>query len=206
MLVIGCLGILASSVRAQNVDMDLMAKWSAVTVVHYAVTGEYTGEPTVILGTKGMRRTAKVTDRVEITFDWDQNETALVGTPTFKNFPSAVSVTAVPGCPPARINGTYEHFDVVSVKQFSTVLQLAVQQRSPAGAVPYGESQCGEAWDDAAAKSETSDVMLIVPPTVYFAMPSAGGGTMSISKDGKSIVLVEPRNGWTWTYTPTPVR
>ena len=188
--------------------MALMAKWSAVTVIHYAVIGEYNATPTVIRGAKGFRRDANVTDRVEIGFDWDQNETALVGTPTFKNFPSTFSMIAEPTCPPAKINGVYEHWDLVSVKQFSTVLQLAVKRSIPAGSIPYaGEgTPCGEAWDDAAAKSETSDVMLIVPPTMYFAMPSAGGATLSISKDGKSMILDDRANGWTWTYTPTPVR
>lgn len=209
-LVIGCLGMRASRVGAQTpaVDMDLMAKWSAVTVVHYAVTGEYNATPTVIRGAKGYRRDANVTDRVEIGFDWDQNETALVGTPTFKNFPTTVSMIAVPTCPPARINGAYEHWDLVSVKQVSTVLQLAVKRSYPAASIPYaGEAQpCGVGWDDAAAKSETSDVMLLVLPTLYFAMPSAGGATVSISKDGKSMVLDDRNNGWTWTYTPTPVR
>jgi hypothetical protein len=36
--------------------------------------------------------------------------------------------------------------------------------------------------------------------------PSAGGEFVSVSKDGKSIIVVNPATGWTWTYTATPVR
>lgn len=202
-----CLGCLASAVGAQQVDMDLMTKWSAVTVVRYAVVGEFAGEPTLLFGALGFKRQARVTDRVELTFDWNQNEMALVGTPTFKNFPSKVSVTPVAGCPPARISGAYEHMDVLSVKQLSpNGLQLAAKRSSPAGSIPYaGESTCGAAWDSAAAKVETADIGLLVLPTMYFGMPSGVPG-LSISPDRKSIVLVEQNSGWTWTYTPTPVK
>jgi hypothetical protein len=199
------LGLPASLAGAQDVDM--MAKWSAVAVVRYVVVGEFAGEPTIMWGANGFSRKGRVTDRIEVTFDWNQNEMALVGTPTVKNFPSSVVETAVPGCPAARINGTYEHLDGVAAKQFSSVLELAATRRYPAGAIPYaGEGACGEAWDTAADSLETVDMMLLVLPTVYFGMPAAGGANLSISKDGKSMILVDEPNGWTWTYTPTPVQ
>lgn len=110
--------------------------------------------------------------------------------------------------PAHRVNGAYEHLEIVSVGQLSSVLQVAATRSWPAGSVPYaGEATCGAGWDDAAAKSEAIEMMLIVPPTVYFGMPSAALGTgTSISKDGESIILVDEANGWTWTYTPTPVK
>ena len=203
-----CLVCLASAVGAQQVDADLMAKWSAVTVVRYAVVGEFGGAPTILNGAGGFKSQGQVTDRVELTFDWNQNETALVGTPTFKNFPSRVSVTPAAGCPAARISGAYEHMNVLSVKQFSSVLQVAVTRSYPAGSIPHANESapCGAEWDTAAAKVETSEIMLLVPPTMYFGMPSAAGSTLSISPDRKSMVLVDKNGGWTWTYTPTSVR
>lgn len=207
-LAIGCLGILPSRVSAQAVDMDLMAKWSAVTVVRYAVVGEFAGDPTVLSGALGYNAQAHVTDRVELSFDWNQNETALVGTPTFKNSPSKFSLTPVAGCPPARISGAYDHIEIHSVKQFSSVLQVATTRSYPAGSVPHATetAPCGAEWDAATAKVDTAEIMLLVPPTIYLAMPAAGGSTMSISADRKSMILKDPNNGWTWTYTPTAVR
>ena len=156
-----------SAIGAQQLpDMDLMAKWSAVAVVHYAVVGEYAGEPMIMRGAQGTNRTARVTDRVELTFNWNQNETALVGTATFTNFPSRVTVTPVEGCPPTRITGSYDHIEILSAKQMSSVLQVATKRSYAAGSIPYpGESTpCGTAWDAAAAKIETADIMLLVPP------------------------------------------
>jgi len=198
---------MAWAAGAQQVDMDLMAKWAAVTVVRYAVVGEFAGEPVILSGAQGFKREGRVTDRVELTFDWNQNETALVGTPTFKNFPSHVSLSPVAGCPPVRMTGAYDHTEILSVKQVSSVLQVATKRSYPAGSIPLtGESTCGGAWDNAEAKTETTDIMLLVLPTTYFSMPSAAGSGLTISKDRKSMVLLDENNGWTWTYTPTPVR
>ncbi len=206
--VCGCLALLAVPAAAQEVNMDLMAKWSAVTVVRYVVVGEFAATVPV-LGGQTME-TGRVTDRVELTFDWNQNEFSLVGTASFKNFPSALSVTANQGCPAARINGPYDQLDVTSVTPQSNVLQVVGKRSYPRGAVPSPAepgSPCGAAWTDHAATTETAQMMLIVPPTIYFAMPSAGIVGLTISRDSKSMILVQEENpGWTWTYTPTPVR
>ena len=149
-----CLGCLPAAVGAQQLpDMDLMAKWSAVAVVHYAVVGEYAGDTMIIYGAQGTSGKARVTDRVELGFDWNQNETALVGRPTFTNFPSRVTLIPVAGCPPTRMNGSYDHIEILSVKQKSSVLQVGTKRSYPAGSIPYvGESTCGDAWNDSAAK------------------------------------------------------
>ena len=92
--------------RASAQDVDAMAKWTSYAVVHYHYVGTYSGETKVLVGTQGLYRVAPVTDRVEIDFDWDQNEMKLAGTPVIKNFPSTVG-TPVPvnQCPPPRIEG-----------------------------------------------------------------------------------------------------
>jgi len=203
----GTLGLLAVPATAQ-VDTDLMARWSAVEVVHYVVVGEYAGESTILIGALGFRSTGKVTDRLEISFDWNQNETALVGTPVVRNGSSTVSLAPpAAGCPVPRVDGTYEHLDIRSVTPLANTLNLKGTRGLPAGAVPFKDDEgvCS-AWDDAQAKSEDVEIMLLVLPTLYFAMPSAAGPGVSISGDGKSIVFVEQGTGWTWTYTPTPVR
>jgi hypothetical protein len=195
----------ASPARAQ--DMDLAAKWSAYAVVRYVVTGAYQGEPTIISSGKGQGRKAKVTDRVQLTFDWNQNETSLVGTVKVTNSPSAVALIEQPGCPPTRLTGTYDHWEVASAEAMANLLQLAGKRSYPAGALPASgdNGSCVAGWDEVAARTESVEMQLQVFPTMFFGMPQAMGADMSISKDGKSIVFVDQPNGWTWTFTPTPV-
>ena len=194
------------SLRAQDMDMDVLSKWSAFTVVRYVVVGEFSGIPAgVLLGA------ASATDRVELTFDWNQNETALVGTPTFKNFPGT-AVPPGPGgpCPmiPMRYNGTYDYFTLTSAAQLpnSPAVQLSGKRSYPAAVVAQ---EVGRECKEQTVPAQTQEVtmMLVVQTTVLFGMPAARGEGMSISKDGKSIVVVDQENhGWTWTYTPTGLR
>ena len=190
--------------RGQDMNMDVMTKWSAFTVVRYVVVGEFSGVPAAVLV-----GAASATDRVELTFDWNQNETALVGTPTFKNFPGT-AVPPGPGgpCPmiPIRFNGTYDYFTLTSVAPVSNRLQLSGTRSYPAAVVPQEVGrECKE--QTVPAKSQEVTMTLVVLPTVIFGMPAARGEGMSISKDGKSIVAVDNENpGWTWTYTPTGLR
>jgi len=184
--------------------MDVLNKWSAFTVVRYVVVGEFSGVPAAVLV-----GAARATDRVELTFDWNQNETALVGTPTFKNFPGT-AVPPGPGgpCPmiPIRFNGTYDYFTLTSVAPVSNRLQLNGTRSYPAvvGAQEVGR-ECKEAT--VPAKTQEVTITLVVQTTVVFGMAAARGEGMSISKDGKSIIVVDQENpGWTWTYTPTGLK
>ena len=193
------------SLRAQQqMDMDVLNKWSAFTVVRYVVVGEFSGVPAAVLV-----GAARATDRVELTFDWNQNETALVGTPTFKNFPGT-AVPPGPGgpCPmiPIRFNGTYDYFTLTSVAPVSNRLQLNGTRSYPATVVPQEVGrECKEAT--VPAKTQEVTITLVVQTTVVFGMAAARGEGVSISKDGKSIVAVDKENpGWTWTYTPTGLK
>lgn len=190
--------------RAQEMNMDVMAKWSAFTVVRYAVVGEYSGVPAgVLVGA------ASANDRVELTFDWNQNETVLVGTPTFKNFPGT-AVPPGPGgpCPMIRVRFTspYDYFTLTSVAPVANTLRLNGTRSYPAAVQPQEVGrECKEAT--VPAKTQEVTMALVVLPTVFFGMPAAAGEGISISKDGKSIVAVDKENpGWTWTYTPTGLR
>jgi hypothetical protein len=44
-------------------------------------------------------------------------------------------------------------------------------------------------------------MVLMVVNAIFLATP---GGAFPMTPDGKS--LIAKGNGWTWTYTPTPVR
>jgi hypothetical protein len=183
-----------------------MAKWTAVEVVRYVVVGQLSTETEVIRGAQGYHRSGRVTDRVELTFDWNQQEMTLAGTPTFKNFPSTVAVTEVEGCPPTKVSGTYDFLELAAVEQFSTMLRMTGTSRSLGGSIAgiNEEQRCGAVWDDAVARSERVEIMMLILPTTYFGMPMPPG--MSLSPDGKSIILADQSTGWSWTYTPTPLK
>ena len=188
----------------QQMDMDVLTKWSAFTVVRYVVVGEFSGVPAA-----GGVGAASATDHVELTFDWNQNETALVGSPTFKNFPGT-AVPPGPGgpCPMIRVRftSTYDYFTLTSVSPVSNTLQLNGTRSYPAAVVP---EEVGRECKEATVPAKTQEVTITLPvqTTVVFGMPAALGEGMSISKDGKSIVVVDKENpGWTWTYTPTGLR
>jgi hypothetical protein len=54
------------------------------------------------------------------------------------------------------------------------------------------------------ASTATESQEFVVPGTMILAMPVEAGGPLTISPDGESMIFVD--KGWTWTYTPTPVR
>jgi hypothetical protein len=173
------------------------------------VVAEYAGAAEVLRGPRGFAYGPQVKDRVELAFDWNQNETKLVGTPVIRNFPSTVIPAPVkPGCPPVRVDGAYEHADVTSAKgvDYSPGLELTVQRTFPAGAIPYpgvhATGKCGDAWDESAARSETTTLGILVMPAMYFAVPSAAGKGVVVGKDGKTITAVQ--GDWTYTYTLSP--
>jgi len=192
--------------NAQQPDMDLMMKWSSVAVIHYDVVAEYAGETEILRGPRGFTYGTQVRDRIELAFDWNQNETKLASTPVIKNFPTTVSPASTkPDCPPVRLGGTYEHADVSAAKSmdFNPVLELTVKRTFPDGAIPYpGEKaagECGDAWDESAARSEMTTLGVLVLPAMYFAMPGSAPAGITLGKDGKTMTMVQ--GGWTYTYT-----
>jgi len=197
-----------ASANAQQPNMELMAKWSAIAVIHYDVVAEYAGDVEILRGPRGFAYSAQVTDRVEVAFDWNQNETKLVGKPVIRNCPTMVTAAAPkPECPPVRMSGAYEHADVTDVKgmDYNPALDLVTSRTFPAGAIPYpGEhatGKCGDAWDESAARSEPTSLGILVVPAMYLAMPTAVGPGITVRNDGKTITAVQ--SGWTYTYTLT---
>lgn len=210
LMLVGC----ARPVRAQ--DTDAMLKWTQTKVVHYRAVGEFSGSVKIF-----PRSDAAVTDRVEIEFDWNQEENKLVGQPSIKNFPSKVGAIApMAGCPAAKINGAFEFITVLSLKDQTdeavrvSAAELVMESRrdTPAAEVPLlpssSAASCGSTWEKLAAKSVTNSEVLTVPLAMLLAMGKMGGD--NISPDGKSFVnkfdAGSPNAGWTWTYTPTPAK
>jgi hypothetical protein len=190
---------LSTDVSAQNVDE--MAKWTALTVVHYRVVGEHSDET----GPFGGFTPVGATDRVEIEFDWDQFEMKLAGPAKITNSPTrSPAPVGLPGCPAPRVDGALEVLTAVSIsEQIPGMLTIATTSSSPAGSYsgPSEQGPCGNRYE-VAAKSESDSITLQVVPAMMLAMGPPG--TEPISQDGKSLVVKS--GNWTWTFTPTPVR
>ena len=230
LLLVSALAALASPAPAQ--DMEAMAKWTSYTIVHYKAVGEFSGEVTLLTGSGKRVPTeikAQASDRIEVEFDWNQQEFNLVGKPVIRNFPTKLGSVVFPGLPPAlsaktcpapKTDSALELVTGLSLKadegmRMSGFVNLEVRRDQPAGSYPaFGNTDtCGEIWETSKAVSETSSTLLMAVPGMYLvmpAMPDAQGG-MKISADRKSIVVPPGKDGasnygWTWTYTPTGVK
>lgn len=207
LMLLGC----PRPVRAQ--DTDAMLKWTETKVVHYRAVGEFSGTLGIL-----PRAEAAVTDRVEIDFDWNQQEHQLVGSPAIRNFPSKTgAISPMLGCPAPKVNGVFEFITILSLKdQPDETLRLAApglvmqgRRDYPASEVPLlpssAAASCGSTWEKLAAKSETTSEILTVPLAMLLAMGKMGGE--NVAPDGKSFVYRFQAGtvnaGWTWTYTPT---
>jgi hypothetical protein len=209
-------------------DIEAMAKRTSYQIVHYRIIGEFSGE-TILLNGSGKTAldtvTARVTDRVEIEFDWDQQEYNLVGNPVIRNSPTKVVSmnldfeTADLGkvyrsrCPEPKLSGAFELVTGLGVKaddslRMSGVVTLEARRDQPGGS--YGSvfppsdprndarpvATCGEFWEAAKPVSVTSTMGLMAVPGMYLVMPIPGKeGGMQISADKKSIVLPPGEKG-----------
>jgi hypothetical protein len=197
-------------------DVDAMARWTGYEVVHYHVVGQYSGVTRILLGRQGLYRAASVQDRVEIDFDWNQQEMTVVARPAIRNFPTTVGpLLPVQGCPAARVDGTYEMATVTAVTDMGGTMLTVTSTRSyPAGSIPLpGDiDPCGTTWDPVATSTVSAENMLQVLPAMMLAMP--GAGAYAVTPDGKSLYVkggdtglnATGLNDWNWTFTPTPVR
>ena len=210
LLVVGC----ARPASAQ--DTDAMLKWTQTKIVHYRAVGDFSGTLIIL-----PRSEAAVTDHVEIEFDWNQEENKLVGEPAIKNFPSKTgAVVPMAGCPGPKVNGAFEFITILSLKDQPDEMMrmsaagLIMESRRdyPAAEVPLlpnsAAASCGSAWEKLAAKSVAASEVLPVPLAMLLAMGKMGGS--NIAPDGKSFVNTFEAGtvnaGWTWRYTPTPVK
>lgn len=194
---------------AQN--MDMMAKWTAATVVNYKVAAEFSGEA-VLFTADGLPGRGMVTDRFEVEFDWDQTEFAMVGTPIIKNFPSKLVSVLKNGTCTATVNGAFEHATIVELRNdpalgMSNAVHAETQRDLPAGTVA-GMNEVGPcaAIRQATARSVRHRIAVPAPNGMMLAMPSGQAG---YQHNGKAFIIKatsSEEKGWTYTVTPTIVK
>jgi len=208
-LLAALVGAGACAAGAQMPDMKAAERWAKVDIVHYEVVGE--------IALKGQQIPpvdadlyADVTDRVRLSFDYDRKKGVIVGKPVIVNEPgTATNLAGIdkgePGkkrCPTGRINGAYEHFDVVEIRQARPreALELVGKRIHP-------ETQVAEACSNnlRTYKGATREVKeYIAPPDPQML---AFGKMMNkppfrVSEDGRSIIMTALNNKWVWTFTP----
>jgi hypothetical protein len=199
----------------------LTTDWSAVSVVHVRVAADV-AETMNIRGNeadKGVHAgTAfKITDRFEVEFDYKLQELHLVGTPTFKNFPTSTPVFLTGDCPPGKLSSPPEAATVLSVTSASPMMLTAEYRRDfPGGDVPARDDDmaCGKVWSKAVPTSKTLTMTIGLMQIIALPGIKSGGEAGlkafgEISPDGKSFVVKGSQatdERWTLTFTPTPVK
>jgi len=186
--------------QEQQMDMEAMMRWSSADIVRYHIVGVYQAQTNVI-GDPNWSGYADVTDRVVIDLKWKLTESKLVGEPVVRNEKSAVANlrNPEPKCRPPVLNGEYEHWDLLAVKDgLGGALALQVQTTYPAADVAQFCTGKNKAVPGRVKKQPEE---LVVPSPVMFAMPLPDSDDLRVSKDKKS--LIHKKGGWTWTFTPS---
>ena len=196
---------LFQSAPAAAQDMAAMQKWAKAEIVHYEVVGELTQKHVQIPPTDADLY-ADVVERVTLSFDWNKKKGVIVGTPTIRN--EAARVSNLMGmekkCPTGKLNGPYEHFDVVEIRQAKPgeALELVGKRIHPDTMVADSCSSKLRLFKGATVAAKE----YIAPPDPQ-ALAMAGmvpkDGPITVTPDGKSIVMKALNNNWVWTYTPT---
>jgi hypothetical protein len=194
----------ATMAKAQT-NVDNSRRWSEGRggLVQYHIVGVFKGSPNVI-GGSGWIGYADVTDRVEIDLAWKLDESKLVGTPRFRNSKSVVRNVrnGEPKCLPPVLNGDYEHFDLLGIRQgLGGALEMQVQTTYPAAKVTQF---CTGAGKVVPARVSKQPEELVVLSPVLFGMVHNGKDAVRVSADKKSLII--NKGGWTWTYTPSVVK
>lgn len=199
------------SVSAARQDVDLMARWTAATIVRYRVVAEFSGEAIIVETEDRLAGRGTVADRFEVDFEWNQQEYMMVGKPVIRNFPSKVGAVSGVKCP-ATAKGTFELATVIDLKNDDTLryangLAAEVRRERPAGTVAtMNERGPCAAVQPALARTETLQIVVPATPGMMLAMPSGQGG---FEHNGKSFVIrmtSSQDKGWTYTVTPTIVK
>ena len=203
------LGALVSARESAAQNIDLMAKWTAATVVNYKVTAEFSGEA-VLFSTGGLQGRGMVTDRFEVEFDWNQSEFAMIGKPIIKNFPSKLVSVLKNGTCTTTVSGAFEHATIVELRNdpalgMSNAVHAEAQRDLSAGTVAAEVGPCTKVLQ-AAARSVRHRIAVPAPNGMMLAMPS---GQVGYQHNGKAYIIKAPSSdekGWTYTVTPTIVK
>ena len=205
------LGTLVSARESAAQNIDLMAKWTAATVVHYKVAAEFSGEAVLFTADKLPGR-GMVTDRFDVEFDWNQSEFAMIGTPIITNFPSKLVSVLKNGTCTTTVSGAFEHATIVELRNdpalgMANAVHAEVQRDLPAGTVA-GMNEVGPcaAIRQAMARSVRHRIAVPAPNGMMLAMPSGQAG---YQHNGKAFIIKatsSDEKGWTYTVTPTIVK
>ena len=202
---------LASLASAQQTpDMAAAAKWEKVKIIQYEVVGEITLKGHQIPAADADLY-ADVTDRVRLSFTWDKEKGVIVGKPTITN--ETGTATNIQGvdklskgkkqCPTGKINGTYEHFDVVEIRQPQgprTALELIGKRIHPETQVAEA---CGNKLKTYKGATKDAKEHIMPPDPMMLAFRQTGTPSIKVSPDGKSISMGSLNEKWVWTFTPT---
>ncbi len=193
-------GLIAWPAVARAVD-----DWSKVEIVHFEVVGEV-ADKHVQIPPIDADLYADVSERVTLSFDWNMKTNALVGVPSFQNHPASATnlVGMEQGCPTGKLNGPYEHFDIVEIKQSGAgnAIELVGQRVHPDTMVA---DSCGSNLRlfKGAVSPVTEYIGAPNPEIFAYAKMIPADSPIKVSPDGKSIVMTALNNNWIWTYTPT---
>lgn len=190
---------------AQPFDAAAEAKWSKVEIVHFEVVGEI-ADKHVQIPPVDADLYADVVDRVTLSFDWNRKKNVFVGTPKFQNYPGTASnlFGMERKCPTGKLNGPYEHFDIVEIKQSAPgqAPELIGKRIHPDTMVA---ESCGSHLRLYKGAVSAASVYIGPPDPQMFAMAKMipADSPIKVSPDGRSIIMTAKNNNWVWTYTPT---
>lgn len=197
--------LIAWPADAQPFDAAAEAKWSKVEIVHFEVVGEI-ADKHVQIPPVDADLYADVVDRVTLSFDWNRKKNVFVGTPKFQNYPGTTSnlFGMERKCPTGKLNGPYEHFDIVEIKQSAPgqAPELVGKRIHPDTMVA---ESCGSHLRLYKGAVSPTSVYIGPPDPQMFAMAKMipADSPIKVSPDGKSIIMTAKNNNWVWTYTPT---
>lgn len=202
-----------SLARPAAQDMAAMSKWASAQVVHYHVSGDYSGAVVVVSGKEGNPLRAKISDHVEFDFDWDgQMGQKIIGQPVIKNFPTKVEMEKENWgtCTPPKITGAYEYWTLETITTTGPMFTLNGKGNTPAGTLVIPDPQelkpCGVGFENIAATTPARTARMQLAMGMMLAMPANNGYEMEITPDHKSFIQKINTDGWVWTQTPTVVR
>jgi hypothetical protein len=198
-------GLAAWPALAQQFDAAAEAKWSKVEIVHFEVVGEI-ADKHVQIPPVDADLYADVSDRVTLSFDWNRKKNVFVGAPKFQNQPGKATnlVGMEKKCPTGKLNGPYEHFDIVEIKQSAPGEAVALVGKRVHPDTMVAES-CGSGLRPYKGGLTPETVYIGPPDPQMFAMAKMlpPDSPIKVSADGKSIIMTALNNNWIWTYTPT---
>lgn len=190
---------------AQAFDAAVMQKWAAVEIVQYEVVGEVRAKHVQIPPTDADLY-ADVVDRVTLSLVWNRRKGVLVGAPVIRNEPAKVSnlFGMDKKCPTGKLNGPYEHFDVVEVRQArpGEALELIGKRIHPDTLVA---ESCGKGLRPYKGATVAAKEYVALPDPEMLGMAAMLNkeGPVMITPDGRSFVMKALNNPWVWTATPT---